>query len=157
MNSLIRKIGTVTISLVMLSTITTSFVVNQNTGDKLHNTAEAAGGWKYSTTKTGNTSGNKIAQQAGAAGVLGALGIAAGASVAAASILSSGQVLSSKALSSTKTVYYTDKIYQRQTLQGPEFKHVITFYKDKSKTKKIGTTSILQKTVVKGEIAKKQN
>ncbi|MGW7808496.1 hypothetical protein ACWEU9_13710 [Staphylococcus xylosus] len=157
MNNLARKIGTVTISLAMLSTITTSFVVNQNTSDKLHNTAEAAGGWKYNTSKTGNTAGNKIAQQTGAAGVLAALGVAAGASVAAASILSSGQVLSSKAISSTKTVYYTDKIYQRKTLQGPEFKHVITFYKNKSKTKKIGTTSILQKTVVKGESAKKQN
>ncbi|MDW8571589.1 hypothetical protein [Staphylococcus shinii] len=157
MNSLIRKIGTVTISVALLSTVTTSFVSHQNTNNKLHNTAEAAGGWKYSTSKTGNTSGNKLAQQTGATAVLGLLGAASGGGTVAATFLSSGGFLTNKAISSSKTVYYTDKIYQRQTLQGPEFKHVITFYKNKAKTKKIGTTSILQKTVVKGESGKNKN
>lgn len=156
MNSLIRKIGTVTISVALLSTVTTSFVSQQNTNSKLHNTAEAASGWKYSTTKTGSTAGNKLAQQTGATAILGLLGVASGGGTAAASMLSSGGFLSGKAISSTKTVYYTDKIYERKTLQGPEFKHNVTFYKDKAKSKKIGTTSILQKTVVKGESGKKQ-
>lgn len=156
MNNLAKKIGTVTISIALLSTVTTTFVTQNNQNNKLHNTAQAAGGWKYSTTKTGNTAGNKLARQTGASAIIGLLGVGSGGGTAAASLLSSAGFLSNKAISSTKTIYYTDKIYQRKTAQGPEFKHTITFYKDKAKTKKIGTTSILQKTVVKGESGKKQ-
>ena len=155
----IKKAGILTTTFVMVSTLALPVAnekVNIKTGIQ-NKTVEAASGWKKIKTKTGNTAGKNLATKMTAEAILGIVGwgIAGGPGTAAA--VGAFQPVKDTAFSKLKTVYYTDKIYQRKTLQGPEFKHVITFYKNKAKTKKIGTANVIQKTVVKGEIAKKQN
>ncbi|MBO3061372.1 MULTISPECIES: hypothetical protein [Mammaliicoccus] len=152
-----KKITVITSSVVLLSTLALP-IASEKTNIQLghqNKKAEAAAGWKKLTTTTGNTAGKNLTTKMGAEAILGLVGWAAGGAPGTAMAIGGFDRLSEGAFSKLKTAYYTDVIYERKTLHGPEWKHVITFYSNKSKTKKVGTANVIQKTVVKGELAKK--
>lgn len=154
-----KKFTIITSSFVLLSTLALPIPIasektNIQIGDQ-NKKAEAAAGWKKLTTTTGNTAANNLSVQMGAEAILGLIGWAAGGAPGTAMAIGGFDKLTDSALSKMKTAYYTDVIYERKTLQGPEWKHVVTFYSDKAKTKKAGTATIIQKSITKGEMRKK--
>ncbi|QYA34188.1 hypothetical protein KYI07_12385 (plasmid) [Macrococcus psychrotolerans] len=104
---------------------------------QLENKAEAASSWKYYATKTGNTKFDNKAKLAVARFTLGAVGLQVAGPIGAGTVaVISGSV--DDYISSKKTIYYTDKIYMQRGYFGPNFRHKVTYYKDKAKKNKVG-------------------
>lgn len=110
---------------------------------QLENKAEAASDWKYFGTKTGNTKFQNTATKDIARITLAYVGWHVAGPVGAASVAYvSGKV--DDYIGTKKTVYFTDKMYMQKGYFGPMFKHKVTYYKDKAKTKKIGYVEFIE-------------
>ncbi|MEB6256802.1 hypothetical protein MXL24_13555 [Mammaliicoccus sciuri] len=156
MNKFSKKVTIVTTTAILASSLALPFAQSNKIIEPTQNKAEAAAGWKHLTTVTGNTAARNLAVKMTAGSLLALVAKGAGGSNAATSAVGGMSTLSGDILGTSKTLYYTDKVYERKTLQGPEWKHNITFYKDKAKTKKAGSGQVIQRTVVKGQIAKQE-
>ncbi|MDT3995944.1 hypothetical protein RPO40_12895 [Mammaliicoccus fleurettii] len=150
-----KKVSLVTATVILTSAFILPLVQNNEIMQPMQKKAEAAAGWKKLTTVTGNTAARNLTVKMSAGALIALVAKGAGGSNLATGATGGMSAISSDILGTSKTLYYTDNIYERKTLQGPEWKHNITFYKNKAKTKKAGSGQVIQKTVVKGEMVKK--
>lgn len=110
---------------------------------QLENKAEAATAWKYYGTKTGNTKFENTIKTDIARVTLAYIGFhVAGPWGAVGITYVSGKV--DDYMGTKKTVYFTDKMYMQKGYFGPMFKHKVTYYKDKAKTKKVGYVEFIE-------------
>lgn len=106
------------------------------------NTAEAASGWKYSNTQYSSSAASDISAKGLGYAAMASLGYitgGSGGSIVTGTLTGFG----SENLGAIKTVYFTDKQYIKETTYGPQVKHNVTAYKDKKRTKKIGSGSFI--------------
>ena len=155
MNNFAKKVSIVTTTTILASSFALPFAQSNKIIQPTQNKAEAAAGWKHLTTVTGNTAARNLSVKMAAGPLLALVAKGAGGSNLATGAVGGLSAINTDILGTNKTLYYTDKIYERKTLQGPEWKHNITVYKNKAKTQKVGSGQVIQKTVVKGELAKK--
>ncbi|RIN26923.1 hypothetical protein [Staphylococcus succinus] len=144
MNSLTRKIGTTTISLALLSSIAiTAPETSMNPITSSHHEAQAATkGFKYFTTVNTSTAASDFATKSVGYATAGAIGgLSSGVTGAVLAGTATGHL--GENVSKLKTVYITDKQYINKVGQ---IEHHATLYKNKSKTKKIGTAKWVTST-----------
>ncbi|NBK47235.1 hypothetical protein EON06_05610 [Staphylococcus delphini] len=113
------------------------------------NQAEAAGGWKYLTTTSGDTKARNLTLKMGAGTLLALVAKGVGGSNTATGAVGGISAISNEILGTDKVIYYKDKIYERKTPVGAEWQHNITFYQDKAKTKKLVATKSFKKHIQK--------
>ena len=134
MNNFSKKVSLVTTAAILTSAFALPFAQHNEITQPMQKKAEAAAGWKHLTTVTGNTKANNIALNMSAGALIALVAKGAGGSNFATGAVGSMSQINTDVLGTKKTLYYTDTIYERKTLQGPEWKHNITFYKNKAKT-----------------------
>lgn len=144
MNSLTRKIGTATISLALLSSIAiTAPEISINPTTSSHHEAQAATkGFKYFTTVNTSTAASDFATKSIGYATAGAIGAAAGGGIGAVAAGTATGHLTEN-VGKLKTIYITDKEYINKVGQ---IEHHATLYKDKAKSKKIGTAKWVTST-----------
>lgn len=135
MNSLTRKIGTTTISVALLSSIviTAPEISTDPTTSSHHEAQAATKGFKYFTTVNTSTAASDFATKSVGYATAGAIGSAAGTAT--------GHLTEN--IGKLKTIYITDKEYINKVGQ---IEHHAILYKNKAKTKKIGTAKWVTST-----------
>ncbi|KIX90018.1 hypothetical protein TP70_09875 [Staphylococcus microti] len=114
-----------------------------------HSQAKAASSWKYLTTTSGNTKGRNLAWKMSTNALIALVAKGLGGSYLGTAAVGGLSTFSNGFLGTDKVLYYTDTIYERRTPVGPEWKHSITFYSNKAKTKKVGSGQVIQRTYSK--------
>lgn len=154
MNNFSKKVYLITAAIILTSSLILPSFPESKITYTTQNQAEAAGGWKYLTTTSGDTKARNLTLKMGAGALLALVAKGVGGSNAATGAVGGISAISNDILGTDKVIYYKDKIYERKTPVGPEWQHNITFYQDKAKTKKIGSYKVIQKTYSKNFQAK---
>jgi uncharacterized membrane protein YcgQ (UPF0703/DUF1980 family) len=142
MNSLTRKMGITTISLALLSSVAIISPETNPINSSNHEAQAATKGFKYFTTINTSTAASDFATKS--------IGYATAAAVAETGGGVVGAVIAGTAtghfeekISGLKTIYITDKEYINKVGQ---IEHHAKLYKNKAKTKKIGTAKWITST-----------